>query len=179
MGNLESGGKQEFIKKLADRLMGWKLPKEFSPDAGISFDGRGLDARGYPRQWPTGTNLLSVDQAKQMFEYLLDGIDLEADAEPVAWMATSDNDESYLGFDRQDLYREVLRVYDMAPLYVHPDPNLAKLQAENEALKKDVERYRWLRECDNALAELGVAKPSTLDNYIDAAIAEQTKKEGA
>jgi hypothetical protein len=41
-------------------------------------------------------------------------------AEPVAWMAVSDDDERHLGFDKQDLYREVLRVYTMQPLYTAP-----------------------------------------------------------
>jgi hypothetical protein len=37
--------------------------------------------------------------------------------EPDAFLATSDDGECHLGFDKQDLYREVLRVYTMQPLY--------------------------------------------------------------
>lgn len=61
------------IKAAAKKLMGWPLPTDFSPDCGISFDGRGPDARGYEKTWPTGTNLLTVAQAEQMLTYALDG----------------------------------------------------------------------------------------------------------
>jgi hypothetical protein len=37
--------------------------------------------------------------------------------EPDAFLAASDDGECHLGFDKQDLYREVLRVYTMQPLY--------------------------------------------------------------
>lgn len=51
---------------MADRLMGWKLPDDFRPDGGIAFD-----PYAYHREWPTGTNLLTHEQAKAMFEYVL------------------------------------------------------------------------------------------------------------
>jgi hypothetical protein len=41
----------------------------------------------------------------------------EAGEGAVAWLATSDDGELHLGFDRQDLYRDVLRIYTMQPLY--------------------------------------------------------------
>lgn len=66
------------IKAAAQKLMGWPLPKDFSPDCGISFDGRGPDARGYDKGWPTGTNLLTVQQAEQMLAYALEGINQSA-----------------------------------------------------------------------------------------------------
>lgn len=59
------------IKTYADRLMSWPLPKDFSPDCGISFDGRKDDEWNKNKTWPIGTNLLSVNQAIQMFEYVM------------------------------------------------------------------------------------------------------------
>lgn len=56
---------------MAERLMGWPLPKTFSPDGGISFDGRKDDEWNKNKQWPTGTNLLTHEQAKEMFEYVM------------------------------------------------------------------------------------------------------------
>lgn len=56
------------IDKMVDRFLGWKLPKEFAPDGGISFEEKAW--------WPIGTNLLTADQAKQMFEHAVGG-DLE------------------------------------------------------------------------------------------------------
>jgi len=56
------------VGKMVNRFLGWKLPSDFMPDGGISFDGRGPDARGNDRGWPTGTNFLHAAQAKEMFE---------------------------------------------------------------------------------------------------------------
>jgi hypothetical protein len=61
------------VAEMVNRFLGWKLPKDFSPDCGIIFDGRGPDARGYDRGWPTGTNLFHAGQAKEMFEHCLKG----------------------------------------------------------------------------------------------------------
>lgn len=54
---------------MVDRFLGWKLPSDFGPDAGISFD------REYGEKWgmPVGTNLLNADQAKEMLEYVVGG----------------------------------------------------------------------------------------------------------
>ncbi len=69
------------VSRMADRLMGWPLPKDFNPDGRVGFDRIGLDALGYPRGWPTGTNLLTHEQAKAMFEYVL-GTNPSAHASP-------------------------------------------------------------------------------------------------
>jgi hypothetical protein len=55
------------VKAAVDRFLGWKLPQDFYPDAGVSFD------RVYAEKWgmPSGTNLLHAGQAKEMFEYVL------------------------------------------------------------------------------------------------------------
>lgn len=60
------------VSAMVDRFLGWPLPKGFSPDCGISFDGRKADQwNPNGKGWPIGTNLLSADQARQMFEYAL------------------------------------------------------------------------------------------------------------
>ncbi|MFT3964139.1 DUF2829 domain-containing protein [Propionivibrio sp.] len=57
------------VKNLVNRFLGWDLPKDFAPDAGISFKPTKLS--GQPGGWPVGTNLLTAEQAKQMFEHVL------------------------------------------------------------------------------------------------------------
>jgi hypothetical protein len=54
------------------RFLSWKLPKDFSPDGGISFqrEYRGVDGKTYPHE-PVGTNLLDYTQAKAMLEHVL------------------------------------------------------------------------------------------------------------
>jgi hypothetical protein len=74
-GNGEAMTDQErtaLIERLTQRFLGWKLPANFNPDGGISFDP--IANKGYAfesRREPVGTNLLDADQARQMFEYLL------------------------------------------------------------------------------------------------------------
>jgi hypothetical protein len=62
------------IDKMVDKFLAWNLPKDFAPDGGISFKGT-PDARGYAPTWPTGTNLLNAEQAKDMIEQMLEECD--------------------------------------------------------------------------------------------------------
>ena len=60
----------KIIKDAASNLMGWKLPQDFYPDSYITFEREKHDQwGGYPNSWPTGTNLLTHEQAQKMFEY--------------------------------------------------------------------------------------------------------------
>lgn len=54
------------IDKMVDNFLAWRLPDDFAPDCGISFDGRKKDAEGHEQSWPIGTNLLTADQVKAM-----------------------------------------------------------------------------------------------------------------
>src|SRR5487761_2720485 len=61
------------IKHMVDRFLGWKLPTNFNPDDGISFDpvmnkGREFEST----RTPSGTNLLDVDQATAMVRYMVE-----------------------------------------------------------------------------------------------------------
>ena len=50
-------------KAMADAFLCWRLPKDFSPDAGISFNAPDNEAH-----WPVGTNLFTAEQAAKMFK---------------------------------------------------------------------------------------------------------------
>lgn len=56
---------------MVDRFLCWKLPQDFSPDCGISFDGRKDDEWNKNKTWPVGTNLFTAEQARKMLEYVL------------------------------------------------------------------------------------------------------------
>lgn len=59
------------VSYMVNRFLGWSLPRDFNPDCHIAFD---RDAASYNQHsWPIGTNLLTADQAKAMFEYCLQG----------------------------------------------------------------------------------------------------------
>ena len=68
MSNAE---KEKLIEQMVSRFLGWKLPKDFAPDAGIQFNPNSLQAPGNP-YWPTGTNLFHAGQAREMIEHMLD-----------------------------------------------------------------------------------------------------------
>ena len=60
------------INAMVGRFLAWKLPKDFYPDSFIIFDREKHDAwGGYPNSWPTGTNLLNVEQVRQMLEHVV------------------------------------------------------------------------------------------------------------
>lgn len=63
--------RDEWVSCLVQRFLGWPLPKTFSPDCGISFDGRKDDEFNKGKTWPVGTNLLTAVEARAMFEHAL------------------------------------------------------------------------------------------------------------
>lgn len=63
------------IKYMVDRFLGWRLPENFTPDAGISFTPTFNDHLPVPmKHEPVGTNLFDASQAEQMVRYMVDGI---------------------------------------------------------------------------------------------------------
>jgi hypothetical protein len=70
----------EQIEFMVNRFLGWKLPQDFHPDAGVSFEpefNKEWNAKqGKPpqRHEPVGTNLLSATQAEAMVRYMLEGV---------------------------------------------------------------------------------------------------------
>lgn len=55
------------------RFLAWKLPANFSPDGGITFDRFANSNTPYKlRREPSGTNLLDYHQAKEMVEHITD-----------------------------------------------------------------------------------------------------------
>lgn len=74
---------EQQIKHMVNRFLGWRLPENFQPDAGISFKAEyNVEynaARGKPpmRYQPTGTNLFDAAQAEAMVRYLINGMPSE------------------------------------------------------------------------------------------------------
>ena len=66
---------EDQIKHMVDRFLGWKLPENFNPDDGISFDpvmNKGHEFES--RREPTGTNLFDAGQATEMVRYMVEGM---------------------------------------------------------------------------------------------------------
>lgn len=63
------------IKHMADRFLGWRLPDNFSPDAGISFKPDFNEHMPHPmKHEPFGTNLFDATQAEAMVRFMVDGM---------------------------------------------------------------------------------------------------------
>jgi len=65
---------EDEIKRIVDRFLQWKLPENFNPDGGISFERMGnahYPHWAYKRE-PVGTNLFDATQAEEMIRYLLE-----------------------------------------------------------------------------------------------------------
>lgn len=52
------------------RFLQWRLPDDFSPDAGVAFKPTQLQHDGV-HPWPTGTNLLDYEQAEAMVRFIV------------------------------------------------------------------------------------------------------------
>ncbi len=65
----------EQIKHMVQQFLNWKLPENFAPDGGITFDP--IMNPGYPferKREPVGTNLLDAVQAEAMVRHMLEGL---------------------------------------------------------------------------------------------------------
>lgn len=63
------------IKYMVDRFLSWRLPQNFNPDGGISFEPVGN--KGTPHEYrrePSGTNLIGAHDADAMVRHMLDGM---------------------------------------------------------------------------------------------------------
>jgi hypothetical protein len=63
------------IKYMVDRFLMWKLPANFNPDNGITFDK--IASCGTPYEFtrePSGTNLLDATQADAMVRHMIEGM---------------------------------------------------------------------------------------------------------
>ena len=69
------------ITYLAERFLRWRLPKDFNPDCGISFQKVANIGTSYEYRFePVGTNLLNKQQAEEMVRFLIKDSELDSAA---------------------------------------------------------------------------------------------------
>lgn len=62
----------EQVKQMVDRFLGWRLPENFWPDGGITFEPMGNKGTIYEyKMRPSGTNLFDAKQAEAMVRHIL------------------------------------------------------------------------------------------------------------
>lgn len=63
------------IKHLVDRFLNWRLPRDFNPDAGISYSAPVRSIAGpSDSDMPSGTNLFDASQAREMVLHMIEGL---------------------------------------------------------------------------------------------------------
>lgn len=73
----------EQIKHMVEQFLRWKLPENWHPDGGISFEPVGNAGTTYEfKREPSGTNLFDYTQAKAMVLHMLDGMPALAASPP-------------------------------------------------------------------------------------------------
>lgn len=63
----------ELVKHMVNRFLGWRLPKPWHPDNGISYTRPNYAHFDAGHDWPTGTNLFDATQTEAMVRYMLEG----------------------------------------------------------------------------------------------------------
>jgi hypothetical protein len=67
--------RDEQIKHMVERFLGWKLPEDFTPDGGVSFKRTFNEHLPQPsKHEPSGTNLFDYRQAEAMVRHMLEGL---------------------------------------------------------------------------------------------------------
>lgn len=80
------------VRYMVDRFLGWRLPENFNPDAGISFKPNFNEHTPYPmNNEPTGTNLFDATQTEEMVRYLIDGMPSNSGNEEEPYFVEIDN----------------------------------------------------------------------------------------
>jgi len=65
----------EQIKHMAEQFLRWKLPENFNPDGGVSFEKVGNAGTQYEyKREPSGTNLFGYTEAVAMVRHMLEGL---------------------------------------------------------------------------------------------------------
>lgn len=80
--------RETMIDQMVDHFLNWKLPQDFAPDAGITFNAGHITPTS--PLWPTGTNLLTAVQAKEMIRHMLEG------ALPADHYVTEEEGDAYM-----------------------------------------------------------------------------------
>lgn len=66
---------EDQIRHMVNRFLAWKLPANFNPDGGISFERDYNQDTPWPaKHSPSGTNLLDATQADAMVRHMLEGL---------------------------------------------------------------------------------------------------------
>ena len=180
-----AGVTDDQIDHMVDRFLNWKLPENFNPDGGISFQKTTNENTPWPhKSEPVGTNLFDAQQAKAMVLHMVEGLHCKPHNEHAA-------DEARALSAR--LEAEKKRAEEAEALFASGDKlrndallELSEYERENDTLRAEVERLRevlWAAQSeydqmiwgeDSEYLEAG----NRVQQIIDAALKGNTNDEG-
>jgi hypothetical protein len=124
------------MKQIIQRFLNWKLPKDFGPDAGITFK---TDNAYEGPHWPVGTNLLTYDQVEAMLRdigiaKLVEQVEtLKAELDRIRRMAGTGSVKNWLKLSDE----EKAKCFAMM---VRESSRRKEAEAERDALRKALEQ---------------------------------------
>lgn len=171
------------MKRLVNRFLAWQLPKDFSPDAGISFKPTKPDGYG-THWWPTGTNLLTAEQAQKMFEHVIGDVsdyeastEEEGDAFMHGYFCCKEVADTEITFanerirELENVPRKYVQINGKGPTYcLHGTSSICAFEALEAAL--EFEKSQHVKSKSTYHAERGVA--DKLEKLRDTANAAPT-----
>lgn len=125
--------KYSVIDQMVNRFLAWKLPADFSPDGGVTFDnsyfgfgGEKLERTPSDNFWPIGTNLLTADQAKEMIKNMISGLEVpetyDTEFEADAYMHGYFDCETMTADDIKALRKEIIDLRQKIKQLSSPQP---------------------------------------------------------
>lgn len=158
------------IYGMVNRFLGWKLPKDFCPDGGITFN-PGHISQSSPL-WPVGTNLLTSIQAEELITHLLVGINLPEEADAIIAehistnkMLTAEGDRHRQIIAEKDKEIEKLQSKFALSDYLDCKEELIAAQARIVGLIKLVTEYEPEYTCTDNLPALAEHDAELISQY--------------
>jgi hypothetical protein len=141
------------IKHMVDRFLMWPLPRNFTPDNGISYK-RPNYAPNVPG--PSGTNLLDATQAAAMVRHMVDGLPTVNSHAPL----TAALEEARGKVDELEALREqqaaaFVKFAEDRPVAPHPVDQMENLR---RAMTTDIEIEKLEAERDSLRSKLAEAE---------------------
>jgi hypothetical protein len=170
---------EAMVRHMVNRFLGWRLPKTFSPDNGISYTRPNYAHPPADHDWPVGTNLFNAAEVEAMVRYMLGGFGSPQQAAIATKPAHTASAVAEPDFERIALSI----VQPFAACFLSPQksvelmvsivtamraaPSVAR-EAVSEALRDVYEAARTLLRCEaDPDKDIRLAARDRLDNAIE------------
>ncbi|ANW00657.1 hypothetical protein [Bradyrhizobium icense] len=162
---------EDQVRHMVNRFLNWKLPENFNPDGGISFER--LGNKGTPHEYrrePIGTNLLDAVQADAMVCHMIEG--LPSDSSTLSPQCGQMSDPMPRGGVEPDWHAESVKLYRQnkslrKALQEQHDWHLAQGEQDfgDGIVLNMADEYSDSGMCERTTAVLSEVQPSGIQGY--------------